>query len=908
MSDVLGVSISGLRVSQNAIRTTGHNIANANTEGYSRQTLDINSNQASVRGNFSIGNGSYTADIQRVVDNFVIGQIRADTSLSHELETYNEFIGQVDSLLANPTTGLTQGLESFFSALENVSDDPTSISARQLVITEAQTTSDRFTTLYSRLDSIQDNVSANIRAAANTINNYSEQIANINESLSDNFNNSATGLPNDLLDQRDEAIRRLSELVSVQVTPQESNMVNVSLPNGIQLVLGTSSAGIEVRANEFDVTQPEIHLSNQSINQPITDYFTGGEMGALLDFQTNVLKPSVNEMGRLALVLSEEINQLQQQGITVNNQFGENLFKDINTQNDTFLRVVASNKNTTDDQIMSLTISETANLTTSDYALSINGAGTAYSVLRLSDRQEVSSGALPALPTSITFDGLSLDITSGTFSADDEFILQPTRFGARDITVQSLLPEDLAMGSPVATNSNLSNQGSGVISAGEVLQLVDSSNQILPLFTNEGEFSPPLLVQFTTPTTYDVLDNSNPGNPVQLDPPIRNQAYVPGIQNTLFSTDPGQTTVVSSGDDIGLPAANTTNNGYAAEALTFTTTDPATGLSTDQVFNTVANASAKTTAASLSNLTGVTANASNYLELRDVNVSFSAPLQISLNGEDLVQYDGAAINAIVPDPALNNGEDFNDYLAQEINNNSNLQNVGIRAVSAYDADAPSDKFYVQIHSTQGDDLTIGLESTAGNSLIVNDGNNPNVAINASGLGTPDTLFVGGVIDVVMDSDVVMTTAPATSALFGDSTAADFAQSSFWGIQANIIGSPESGDRFELDFNSDAASDNRNALLMSGLRNEKVIGGEAATLNTSYSSLIETVGIKANSAAENYQSAKTVLEQTTNLRDSVSGVNLDEEAANLIRYEQLYTANARVINVARELFDQLLNSF
>ena len=906
MSDVLGVSITGLRVSQNAIRTTGHNIANANTEGYSRQTLDVNSNQASVRGRFSVGNGSYTADIQRVVDNFVIGQIRADTSLSHELETFSEFTSQVDSLLANPTTGLTQGLESFFSALENVSDDPTSISARQLVITESQTISDRFTTLYNRLDSIEDNVNVNIRATASTINNYAEQIANINESLSDSYNNSETGLPNDLLDQRDEALRQLSELVSVQVTPQESNMVNVSLANGIQLVLGTSATGIEVRANEFNVTQPEIYLSDRAIKEPVTQFFTGGEMGALLDFKDNVLKPSVNEMGRLALVLSEEINQLQQQGITLNNQFGENLFKDINLANDAFLRVVASNNNTTADQQILLNISDTKALSSSDYTLSINGAGTAYSVQRLSDRQEVSSGALPSLPASIEFDGLTLEITSGTFSANDEFLIQPTRYGARDISVQSLLPEDLALGSPVVTNTDLSNQGSGVISAGQVLQLVDTNNQTLPLFANEGEFSIPLLVQFTSPNSYDVLDNSNPGNPVPLEPPIRNQAYVSGIQNALFSDDPGQTTVISRGSDIGLPAANTTNNGYAAEALTFTTTDPATGDSSVQVLNTVANASAKTTAASLNNLTGVTANASNYLELRDVNVSFSAPLQISLNGEDLVQYDGAAINAIVPDPALNNGEDFNDYLAQEINNNSNLQNLGIRAVSAYDA--ASDEYYVQVHSTQGDDLNVGLESTAGNSLNVNDGNNPNVAINASGLGTTDTLVVGGVMDVFMQSDVVMTTAPATSTLFGDSTAADFAQSSFWGIQANIIGSPESGDRFELDFNSDAASDNRNALLMSGLRNENVIAGDSATLNTSYNSLIESVGIKANSASENYQAAKTVLEQTTNLRDSVSGVNLDEEAANLIRYEQLYTANARVINVARELFDQLLNSF
>ena len=164
------------------------------------------------------------------------------------------------------------------------------------------------------------------------------------------------------------------------------------------------------------------------------------------------------------------------------------------------------------------------------------------------------------------------------------------------------------------------------------------------------------------------------------------------------------------------------------------------------------------------------------------------------------------------------------------------------------------------------------------------------------------------MDVVLASDVVMTTTPTTSTLFGNSAAANFAQSSFVGIQANITGTPQEGDRFEIDFNHDAVSDNRNALAMAALQQTNIISSETTTLNNTYSGLIESVGIKANAAADNAQAAKTVLEQSVSLRDSVSGVNLDEEAANLIRYEQLYTANAQVINVARELFDQLLNSF
>lgn len=905
-SDVLGVSISGLRVSQNAIRTTGHNIANANTDGYSRQTIDVNTAPANLGGGLYSGSGSYLSDIRRIVDEFTIGQVRSDTALSSELDTYNSFIKQVDELLANQATGLTQGFESFFSALQNVSDDPTSISSRQLVISEAQSLVDRFATLDSRLDSIQDNININISAVVETINTQAQKIADINQALSENYSSNSKGLPNDLLDQRDEALRELSKLVSIQVTPQDSNMVNVAISNGIQLVRDTSVTELEIRRNDFDASQLDVYLANNNITQPVTEFLTSGEIGALLDFNESVLKPTINEIGRLALVFSEQMNGLQQRGVTLNNRFGENLFSDINNDQQVTDRVLGNANNTTNDQVITLSITDTTSLNSSDYEFVINANASAYTIIRLDNKLEVSNGAIPALPASIEFDGLSLNLSSGTFSADDRFILQSTRFGARDIEVQSLLPEDLALGSPVATNAHLSNQGSGIISSGEVLELVDSSDQLLPIFSNEGSFTPPLLINFTTPTTYDILDNSDPGNPVQLDPPIRNQVYVSGLNNALFPTDTGQTTVVSGGSDIGLPAANTTNNGYDAETLTFTTTDPNSGATSVQAITTVANASAKTTAATLNNLAGVTANAFSYLEVNDISATFAAPLQLTLNGEDLVEYDGAVLSNDVPNPATNSGEDFNDYLASQINSNSNLQALGIYAVSAYDA--ASSSYYLQVHSTQGDNLTVGFESAASDTLDVNDGNNADVTITATGSGTTDTLVVGGSIDVTLASDVVMATTPTTSTLFGNSAAANFAQSSFIGIQANITGTPQEGDRFEIDFNSDAVSDNRNALAMAALQQENILSGETATLNNTYTGLIETVGIKANSAAENAQAAKTVLEQSINLRDSISGVNLDEEAANLIRYEQLYTANARVISVARELFDQLLNSF
>src|SRR5690606_15476954 len=116
--------------------------------------------------------------------------------------------------------------------------------------------------------------------------------------------------------------------------------------------------------------------------------------------------------------------------------------------------------------------------------------------------------------------------------------LQPVKSGARDFATVIAHASDIAFGSPLLTDTSIGNTGNGIISAGQVLSLTASDGTPLPLFQNAGQMNPPLIVRFTSDTTYDILDNSDPANPVQLEPPIRNQRFVAGMSNNLFSTDP----------------------------------------------------------------------------------------------------------------------------------------------------------------------------------------------------------------------------------------------------------------------------------------------------------------------------------------------------------------------------------
>lgn len=1046
MADLLKVSSTGLQAAQAALRVTGHNIANTDTTGFSRQQVSADTLPANSTSAGYIGNGVTISSVERIVNSFVTEQLREDTSLHSELEAYKLNVSQVNTLLSDTSTGLTEGLQSFFSSLQNAADDPSSVPTRQLVLSESENLVTRFHTLQDRLDSIGGGVGTQMDVAVNNINSLTESIAQLNQKISKSLGSSGDQ-PNDLLDQRDEAIRELSELVSVQVFDQGGGMVSLAIGNGQMLVIGGEARSMSLVAGPDNGAKKELALTTLQGNKIISDQIHGGELGGLFDFRDGVLNDAYNELGRVALVLSSEVNTISNAGINLNNEFGDDFFKDINNEESSGRRVIGSSDNAPpDNRETSLTITDTSELTGSDYEIVISANDNLYTVTRLSDSEEVATGLISGgFPYTISFDGVEFSFDAGTYKTGDSFLVRPTHDAARDIEFLVSSAEDLAFALPLVSDASLSNSGSGDISEGELLSLIDSSGNDLPMFAKSGVMDPPLLIQFTSETTYDVLDNSDPGNPVQLDPPIRNQTYVPGQNNNIFSDDPHQTVAIANGPVLGLPegssaaiaaslqvtpaivfdfsstanfsfdvavintagglddavlsitidnsasAINSTddllqninsqlggsdvtayisdtgslsfrintvgagditlttvgvapagsnelvgfdieaaasftsvagvdgvsgggkaNNGYPSEVVTVeTAANSKTSEVSSETILLPTNASAKEMAAHMNTLTGVHANASNYIEISDLALSYEWPTQLSINGEDLLEYridpgfDNPVLSSDVPDP----NDDpiaFNNYVAERINSNDALSALGISAVGG--TDPVTGRLELRIFSSQGDDLTVELEASSGDSLAVSDGtDNPSVTMRGAGNSTASTLVVGGRFDVQMDEGVSLSGLPSNSMLFGDTTAANFQSSTYLGIQVSINGHPDTGDTFSISFNDDARSDNRNALSFVDLEVTNVING-TKSLDEGYSTLVEKIGIKTSTINMNTEAAEQVLQHTEDLRSSVSGVNLDEEAANLIRYEQAYNANAQVISVARDLFDRLLSSF
>jgi flagellar hook-associated protein 1 FlgK len=931
MSGLLSNAVSGLQASQNALRTAGHNISNANTAGYSRQEVNYATRPEQNIGSAGfIGSGVTTTSIERVVNEFVTAQLRLDTTTYNQLNKFNTNIGKIDKLFADVSTGLSGALQTFFASMQNGANDPASTPARQLIVTEAESLSIRFNNLSQRLSDIENSVNSEVRTITSQMNSLASSIASLNQSIGELRASASGNQPNDLMDKRDEALRQLSELVSLQVVKQGDGNVNVFIGNGQPLVVGTQTSS-------FSVTNDgKVQLKGNGSATDVTTQISGGQLGGLLSFRDDVLFPSMNELGRIALAMADQFNVQQQQGIDLDGDYGQKMFGDINDPKLAASRVLHGANSLPYDRVISVTIDDTNKLTTSDYRFEIVPGSSNYLVTRLSDKTIVEQGTLSgAYPTSISFDGVSINLTSGSFQGGDSFTIQPTKNGSRDIHSEIKRPEDLAFASPIRTASNSSNSGSGLISAGEVLSLVDAKGNRLPAFLEPGKISPPILIRFTSETTYEVLDNSDPANPKDLVPAMRDQTFIPGTSNNIFTSDMGETRVVGNGQLVGLPAGRgvqtidpfsvpagqpmtTTSqpqgNGYLAEQLHFTFKDPITGSISNKTLTTVSGASAMQTAAQISALPGVTANAVTTATITDINfdsTTYAPPLQLSINGEDLIEYnfDNTAFGFEVPNPNMSETE-FNSYLADRINSNPNLKTLGFHAQSGSNPITGAPELRIVASSGVNIDIRLKASNGATNTIDVNDSNgNPNVRLTGvnAGAGEQSTITVGGRIDITMANGIGLQTSPSNSPLFGDSSLSTFASSTFMGFQAAISGQPKAGDTFTLGFNTNAKNDNRNALAMVALETASTMQGDTLSFSDGYGKLVEEVGTKSSLARINTEASRSLLEQSQTMRDGISGVNLDEEAADLIKFQQLYQANAQVISVARELFDTLLGS-
>lgn len=415
-SGLYSIGITGMNAAQLGVVTTEHNISNATNAGYNRQRTQQGTNVSIATGAGFIGQGTHVTTIERMYSRFLSGQVnRAQTGVS-EYDAYYAEIAQIDNMLADANSGISPALQEFFKAGQQVTANPASMSARQSMISSAETLVARFQGVEGRLNELAEGVNGQIGDVISNINSYSRQIAELNERIV--VAESSVQQPaNDLRDQRDQLVADLNKLVRVQVNEDSNGSYNIFVGTGQQLVVGTEVQEMKAIASAADITTIVVGLktANGTLQELPDGLITGGQLGGLLRFRSEALNPAFNQLGRMAASMALTFNAQHALGQDLLGQaagqgnFQGNFF----TISSPIVLSNANNTGTADIQASFINPPPINGHYTLDNGVTTAGS---YTLTRISDGQQWSGATLAALQAALPA-GEGLTVTGATVGA-----------------------------------------------------------------------------------------------------------------------------------------------------------------------------------------------------------------------------------------------------------------------------------------------------------------------------------------------------------------------------------------------------------------------------------------------------------------------------------------------------------
>lgn len=514
--DLFSIGTSGLLAFQRALSTVSHNIANANTEGYSRQSADLVSRPPQANGDGFIGTGVEVSTVRRSYDAFVERSLRASTSATAEFEAFHALASQLDNVVANADTGVNASLQRFFNAVQDVADTPASPSTRQVLLSEAEQLATQFNELAGWMENVRGQVNNELQNGVNQINEYSRAVAELNEAIV--VEQGRTGQPpNDLLDQRDTLIKQMSEWVSVTTLEQDDGAVNVLVGSGKALVTANKATPLTVIPQVGDPRQLDIAVQGTGgVQVPVTSQMSGGRIGGVLNFRDQMLDQASNSLGLTAIGLGTFVNEQHRRGMDLDGVLGLDVFSVAQPQ---VLTVAGNPAN------VAVAFDDVTQLSNADYKLRFNTG--AWELSNSLTGQSITMTGSGTAADPFIAEGMSIEV-SGAPVNGDTYLLRPTRNGAIEMQMLLANGRQIAAAAPIRSIANVANTGTGEISAGIVTDIDNPVFQTAP-----GQLSPPVVVRFRDGTTYDLFD------PADLINPLETIAYDPATGGELFPTPGG---------------------------------------------------------------------------------------------------------------------------------------------------------------------------------------------------------------------------------------------------------------------------------------------------------------------------------------------------------------------------------
>jgi flagellar hook-associated protein 1 FlgK len=567
-SPLLSLGIRAMAANYAALQTTGHNISNANVAGYSRQQVELVTSQGQFTGAGFFGKGVDVATVTRSHNSFLTAESRRAMSLAALDSARQQQLQGLENVFKTGEAGLGHSVSTFLNTLTDLASRPADLAVRQVVLTRANDLAARFSEAGQQLDDIQNATTAELRTHVTAINQLAGSIALANDKAA-----SLKGLgqpANDVLDERDRLVARLSELVQVSTVEASDGTVGVFIGGGQRLVLGNEAAELAVRQSPDDPRRSAVGL----VNGPLVNLIEpaalgGGKVAGLLRFQNTDLVDGRNLVGRLAAEVALAVNQQQERGLNLRAQGADATTPALFSLHPP--RALPNANNALDGngrpvgQLRLAYTGEPGALKASDYALAADpDVPGNWLVTRLVGGQPSNDPAdrLSFPGPSASFQGITIDWTDAPPEPGDRFLLQTVNRGANDLAVNLRDPRDLAAAARLSAAAAPGNRGT--------LQVASLAVTASPLPWGAAEET----LSFT-----------------RLSPPVNGFEYsvTSSLTGSTFPWNPGQTLVGDNGwrlelsgvpgsDDPSLPSDTlvispirmetlNTNNGNARELL-----------------------------------------------------------------------------------------------------------------------------------------------------------------------------------------------------------------------------------------------------------------------------------------------------------------------------------------------------
>ncbi len=325
MAGLLGIGQSALMAAYAQLQTTGHNIANANTPGYSRQEAVFATAGGTYTGGGFLGMGVDLVTVQRRYDRFLTGELASSTAASAADTARAAHLERLQRVLADTDNGIGAAIDDLNTALADVANRASDPTARQVVVQRADTLAQRIRNADAQMRALGRDADEQIGNAAGRVNELLQQFAGLNERIS--AVQASGHAPNDLLDERDRVLVQLNGYMKVTAQAQDDGTVNLFAAGGEGLLVGSRAARLDVGTDPNDASRQRIVLKNGTAELPMSAVsFGGGSIGGWMRFRDEDLRETRAELSELAQGIATTYNDRQNFGVDAAGNTGADMF------------------------------------------------------------------------------------------------------------------------------------------------------------------------------------------------------------------------------------------------------------------------------------------------------------------------------------------------------------------------------------------------------------------------------------------------------------------------------------------------------------------------------------------------------------------------------------------------------